>query len=280
MPAAPAPSPTVDLAELRQRLAKIERKGALGGPEPFPLGVEEIDAALGGGLARGALHEVFAARTADAPSASAFSIGLALRAAGKRPLIWVRQDFAGVETGALYAPGLAELGLDPTRLVLVRARDGPDVLRAGEEAARCSALGAVLIEPWGAPKALDLVATRRLSLAAEASGVSLVMIRAGADPAPSAAATRWSVRSSPSTPLEADAPGGPAFAVDLVRARAGPAGRTWRLEWDREQRSFRLAPPLHVGVAAPPAGGQDPEGAGEADGIVVAHERRESLSIG
>ena len=45
------------------------------------------------------------------------------------------------------------------------------MLRAGEEAARCPPLGAVIIEPWGAPKALDLVASRRLALAAALSSL-------------------------------------------------------------------------------------------------------------
>lgn len=45
-------------------------------------------------------------------------------------------------------------GLNPDSFVLMRPRDAQDVLRGGLEAARCAALGAVLIEPVGMPKAL------------------------------------------------------------------------------------------------------------------------------
>ena len=109
------------------------------------------------------------------PPTAGFAALLALRAAAGKPIAWVRQDYADVEAGALHAPGLAELGLDPDRLILVRARNAADVLRAGAEAVRCPALGAVLMEPWGEPRVLDLTATRRLSLAAAGSGVTLLL---------------------------------------------------------------------------------------------------------
>ena len=198
-----------------------------------------MDSALGGGLQRGALHEIFARQIMDEPSAASFAVTLALRAAGEHPVVWVRQDFVGLEMGEIYAPGLAELGLSPDRLILVRARDAPAVLRAGEEAARCPPLGAVLIEPWGNPKTLDLVASRRLALAAARSGVPLFMVRAGGTPAPSAASTRWSIAAAPSVALEAEAPGHPTFAVNLMRDRAGSTGRNWIVEWDRDNRTFK-----------------------------------------
>jgi protein ImuA len=230
---------TVDLEALRRHVSHLERGSSPPAAGTFSTGSRAIDAALDGGLLRGALHEVFARQILDEASAASFAITLALRAAGTRPILWVRQDFVGLEMGEVYAPGLAELGLSPDRLILVRARDGPGVLRAGEEAARCPPLGAVLIEPWGNPKSLDLVASRRLALAAARSGVPVFLVRAGGSPAPSAAATRWSIAAAPSVALEADAPGRPAFDVSLMRDRAGSAGRNWIVEWDRDNRSFR-----------------------------------------
>ena len=155
-----------ELEALRERVLRLERGSSPVADVRFSIGSPAIDAALGGGLVRGALHEVFAEGMAHEPAAAAFAILLALRASGGKPIVWVRQDFVGLEMGEIHAPGLAELGLSPDRLIMVRARDGPSVLRAGEEAARCPPLGAVLIEPWGNPKTLDLVATRRLALAA------------------------------------------------------------------------------------------------------------------
>jgi protein ImuA len=232
-----------ELEALRERVLRLERGSSPVADARFSIGSPAIDAALGGGLVRGALHEVFAEGMAHEPSAAAFAIVLALRASGDKPIVWVRQDFVGLEMGEIYAPGLAELGLSPDRLIMVRARDGPSVLRAGEEAARCPPLGAVLIEPWGNPKTLDLVATRRLALAAARSNLPVLMVRAGGTPTPSAAASRWSVRSAPSCQLsgrqmEADAPGHPCFIADLLRDRAGAAGRGWTVEWNRDRLAF------------------------------------------
>ena len=249
------PVTKADLEALRREVSRLERGSSPVVSGRFSTGSASLDGVLQGGLMRGALHEIFAAGTAAEPSASGFAVALAVRASEARPLVWVRQDFAGVEAGEIYAPGLAELGLSPDRVILVRARDGPAVLRAGEEAARCPPLGAVIIEPWGAPKALDLVASRRLALAAARSNVPLFMVRAGAEPEPSAALTRWRVRAALSTAMEADAPGRPAFDVELLRDRAGAGGRNWIVEWDRDQRTFKDIQALSGGMVSLPAGG-------------------------
>lgn len=187
-------------------------------------------------------------------AASSVAAAFARRAAPReRKIAWVRQNFAGIEAGALHAPGLAELGLDPDALFLVRVRDAVAVLRAGHETARCAALGAVIIEIWKTPKALDFTASRRLSLAAAKSGVTTFLLRASAEPRPSAALTRWRVASGVSQPLAADAPGHPAFDITLLRHRAGVPGRNWRLEWDRDRHLFREAAPLSGAVVALPA---------------------------
>ena len=251
---------TADLEALRREVSHLERGSSPVASGLFSTGSETMDAALGGGLNRGALHEIFARQIMDEPSAASFAVTLALRAAGDRPVVWVRQDFVGLEMGEVYAPGLAELGLSPDRLILVKSRDAPGVLRAGEQAARCPPLGAVLIEPWGNPKALDLVASRRLALAAARSGVPLFMVRAGGSPGPSAAATRWSIAAAPSAALEAEAPGHPAFEVNLMRDRVGSAGRNWIVEWDRDKRAFKDLKKISGGMVSLPAGGPDHAG--------------------
>jgi protein ImuA len=218
------------------------------------LGAPAVDGWLGGGLARGSLHELFAAAPADAAALAGCAAGLACRAADGASMVWVRQGRVETEAGGLAAAGLAELGLAPDALLLVRARDVTAVLRAGLAALRCAALGAVIVEPWGAPRALDLTATRRLSLAAAASGVPCLLLRLAAEPRPSAAATRWRVAAAPSRPLAAHAPGPPAFELTLLRHRAGLAGRSWRLEWDRDAHAFRDLPPPSGAVAALPSG--------------------------
>ena len=198
-----------------------------------------IDAAGVGGIARAGLHEIYAAGTAQIGAATGFAAALALRAAEKRPILWVRQDFLDTETGALNASGLAGLGVDPARFILVRARDAEGVLRAGEQAARCAALGAVVIQPWGEPKILNFTASRRLSLASAKSSVPILLLRAAASPSHSAAMTRWSVQAAPSRALQANAPGLPAFELTLLRRRGGSAGQVLRVEWNRDRKCFQ-----------------------------------------
>ena len=243
------------LTELRKAIAGLEQGASRRGVDFFRLGLPALDAALGGGLACGAVHEVYARRGQDTAAAAGFGLGLALRAAEGRSLVWIRQDFVDAETGSLYGGGLAVFGLDPERLVVVRARDPTGALRAAAEAARCPPLGAALVEVWGDLKVPDLKAGRRLALAAGASGVTLVMIRLGASPAPSTATTRWSVQGAASTPLEANAPGRPAFDAALLRHRAGLGPQTWRLEWNSDRVSFCEPAPLSRFVVSVPAGG-------------------------
>lgn len=236
------------LSDLRRSLAEASLRAGPAATGRVGLGAGEIDAVLSGGLERAALHEVYAAGAADLAAATGFALGLALRAAqgkaaaGERPILWVRQDFVDAETGRVHAPGLNELGLDPARLLLVRARDAESVLRAAAEGARCPALGAVLIEPWGEPRILDLTASRRLALAAEGSGVTTLLLRVAAAEAPGAARTRWRVRPLASRALEANAPGNPAFGLRLLRHRGGVRGdateREWRVEWNRDRCAF------------------------------------------
>lgn len=245
-------------AALRSQLALAGPRGDEAAPVAF--GIDAVDARLGGGIARAALHELFAAHAADAGAAAGFALMLALRGcADGKPVIWLREDRGCRMAGRLHAPGLAELGADPDALYLVGAPDTLALLRAGVDIARCGAVGAVVIEPWGKAPALDLTASRRLAMAAAASGVMTLVLRVDAQPGPSAAQTRWRVASAASTPLGGDAPGLPAFDISLLRHRGGIAGFDARMEWNRDERCFRT--PLSGGVPAVPA-----LGTGAADG--------------
>jgi protein ImuA len=230
---------SASLARLRRRVARIEGARASGGPDRFATGHASIDAWLGGGLARGRLHEMLTEAGEDAGSLAGFATMLALRLGDVRPLLWLRTETAERQTGKLYATGLGELGLHGADLILGLLADDAALLKAANDAARCAGLGALVVETWGDPKQLDLTATRRLMLAAEASGVTVLLLRAAARESPSVADTRWRISSAPSAALAGNAPGSPAFDLELLRRRAGPAGRQWRVEWNRERRAFQ-----------------------------------------
>lgn len=206
------------------------------GHRRFATGHAAIDAAFGGGLGVGRLHEAYGG---EAGAVTGFVAMLALCAGdAARPLLWVRTDAAERAGGRFDAGGFVALGGDPRTLFMARARDDAEALRVAADATRCAALGVVVLELWGAARDYDLTASRRLVLAAASSGVTLLLGRVAADPVPSAAETRWAVRAAPSHPLEADAPGHPRLDLDLLRRRAGRAGLAWRAEWRCDARGF------------------------------------------
>jgi protein ImuA len=229
--------PQASISALKQRIARLNPATAATAEarDLFSLGANQVDQRLGGGLVRSAVHELFA-DGAGVSSAVAFALILALRGGLAKPILWISEERVLRHFGVFYGPGLVELGADPDRFIFVHAPDALATLRAGADSVKCGGLGAVVIQPYGKARALDLTASRRLALAASASGVLTLLLRIGAEPAPSAAQTRWQVKSAPSVLLEANAPGRPAFDLTLLRHRAGIASFTTRLEWDREQQ--------------------------------------------
>jgi protein ImuA len=243
------------LPELRERIRRIERPtAAIHGVLPF--GIAAIDRVLpGGGLARGALHEILGAGgdEEDGVLAAAFTAGILGRLgphstpgmpaqAGGRPgapppagegrgggmVLWClpHQD--------LYGPGLAAHGLDPARIVLVRAPRDAEILWAMEEGLRAPGIAAVV----GEVGTLATVASRRLQLAAERSGIAAFLLRRwrnGGQAArernlPNAAVTRWRIAALPSSPPWGEpGVGRPRWRVELLRCRGGEPG-SWEVE--------------------------------------------------
>lgn len=238
------------LASLRRRIARLERQRSPSNASRIATGHAAIDTALGGGLTLGRLHEAFAIEPDDAGAATGFVTTLACFAARDGPVVWLRE--AETERRApLHGPGLAEIGLDPARLVVGVPETPLDLLRAAAEVVRCAAVSVAVIELWRRPRPLDLTASRRLAVAAETSGVTALLLRIAAEPTPSAAQTRWRVAAAPSAPLEANAPGNPAFDLELTRQRGGPEGLRWQVEWNRETRILADATAPLLGAVAP-----------------------------
>src|SRR4051794_13372818 len=124
-----------------------------------------------------------------------------------KPLLWVQERMAILESGRVHPPGLPSQGL-----IHVQTRDARDALWAMEEGLRCSGLSAVIGEIWGDPKVLDFTATRRLAVAAERSGVPCWLVRLGGTANLSGARMRWrgGGQTAPGNPPDAQAPRAPA----------------------------------------------------------------------
>ena len=217
------------LADLRRSLTQA---GLPPDRPPVGLGVAGADEALGGGLLPGALHEIYAGDWC----AAGFAACLAIRATGRKPLFWVRPDYEALEYGGISPTGLLELGGDPARLVLLASPNATEALAAAADILACSHVGVLVLELSRNPASLDLVASRRLAFAAAQSGVTVLALREGAAEMPSAALTRWQVKSGPSS--SDDDWGEPAFTAQLVRNRLGPTGN-WTMQWDVDHGLFR-----------------------------------------
>ena len=235
------------LNRLRGRIAALEgpaREGnsGAGGDGVISFGLAAVDTHLpAGGLAGGCVHEIADGSASSSKngsgSATAFAAALAGRAQRlqRPPVVWIAPRIDQRES--LYGPGLAAFGLDPAALIVVRVpahgRNGAaQALWAMEEALRTPAIGAVCAEI----DAVDLTASRRLQLAAEAGDTFGLLLRSAGSSAvpPIASTTRWRVTAAPSGPTwPAALLGATRWRVDLLRARGGRPHH-WLLEWHHD----------------------------------------------
>jgi protein ImuA len=227
---------------LASRLSLAWPKGPLGsGQEP--------DWGLPANLAVGALNQVVAGYP-DLPAAYGFlfaltALGLKARA-GPAVLVAARRALAG--HGAPYGHGLAQLGLDVGRLILVETETDKDALWALEETLRSEARPAMVAGALAAGP--DLTASRRLNLAAAPPQTPLVLLcgaQGGAQGGTSAAATRWRIAAAPAARDRFGALAGPRWRVALERSRLGHSmgGQmarpgAWLIEWNHVAHRFRV----------------------------------------
>jgi len=236
------------LDELRARIAHLEHGTRAHSALPF--GIPEIDSHLPqGGLKLGSLHEVAGGGSGAVHGAAAVLFAAGILARLKGPVLWC------LRVRDLFAPALAGAGLDPDCVIYAEAVDEKTVLLCLEEGLRHTGLAAVA----GEISRLPMAASRRLQLAAEASGVPAFVIRRWHTPAdaaefgqPTTAATRWRVSALPSAPLPVAGVGRPRWLVELIRCRAGDCAE-WEVEACDDEGRLAL-PAVLAGRPAAAAG--------------------------
>lgn len=228
---------------LREQVRRLERAHSAqrAGRQAVPLGVAAIDALLpDGGLPTGALHEIEAGPTPSGRVAAhdGAALGFAAFLMGRfaaGTLLWCRQS-SGAFDAPPFAPALANW-FDPARLLVVTARRDDDLFWAMEEGLRCPGIAAVL----GETRAADPTAGRRLSLAAEKSGIPALLLRPEPAPPQSVCATRWRVASALSPDLM-----NARWKVELTRNRFGAPSAaeipSWLVEWNDEAHCLSVVP--------------------------------------
>lgn len=213
------------IAELRRLVRALEGGGST--LATLSLGAAELDAALPwGGLPLAGVQELLGP-AGDGARRGFLAHLLARLAEARGGLLWAQAPQA---EGELYGPGLAGFGLDPARLVLVRAKNPVDALWAMEQGLRARCLGAVI----GDGLLADPIAVRRLQLASEDAGVPLFLLPPGdAAPASPVAVTRWRIASAPAG----------CWQIDLLRCRGG-VPHSWTVERNDASLHVHLAAPL------------------------------------
>src|SRR5471030_877332 len=269
--APPAASPAANDAlglvshALREQVRRLERAHSVqrAGRMAVPLGLPEIDALLPeGGLLTGALHEIEAAPTPSGRVAAhdGAALGFAAHMLGRfnpGTILWCRQPLLGGD--ALPYAATLSAWFNPARLLIVTTRHEEDFFWAMEEGLRTPGVAAVV----GETRAADPTAGRRLSLAAEKSGIPALLLRPQPAPPQSVCTTRWRVSSAPSAVAAAPSPevpgiemlGAARWQVELRRNRFGTPSveemPTWLLEWNDETHHLAVVPQAQYRSASP-----------------------------
>ncbi len=258
----------------------IRRGLAVASPDAFlPTGVERLDAALSGGLPKAALSEIHGLETRNAGAVAGFVLSLvSLILKGQAlPVLWIGTSEIFREAGFPYARGLQSLfGIAPEQLLFSEAPKLTDALWVAEEAAKMTALAAIILEIRGSPQRLDLTATRRLHARAQNAGRPVFLLRQAGEAEPTAAPVRLIVSAAPAAsrrtiagPL-AGSIGRPAFTVSIGKSRTALPGQ-FTLEWNPDEYRFEERRPRQpensVAVVSVSGRGADPA---PAPGTVVA----------
>ena len=228
----------------------------------LPTGVESLDSALAGGLAMGRVH-MLCGRPGHDGALTGFAVALLRRLladgpnkahASQRatadnnrrangPIVWCPAA-AGSASGMLYAAGLAALGLDPGRLLIVDSPSPGQRLAALEDILRTDGLAAVIVEYDGISQSADywMRLARRAQLAAEASGVTGFLL--GWPVAASGFETQWRV--APATPDWTNMDRTTMDRADQLRHSAQHPAQSWHPVWDVELTHARGGRPQAV----------------------------------
>jgi protein ImuA len=289
------------LEQLRQQLQALQRPAGIeDDPGALPLGIAAIDEALGGGLARGALHEIAAPGEAHLAAATGFVLGLS-SLSSPSPRVRGEGAFQRSQTRG-DAPSPARLRSAQAGDLSPRAGRGEEksVVWIAEDMALAESgapygpgLDAFGLAPerlvtvavahrrdllWAMEEALrcravaavigemrhgeiDMVSVRRLSLAAAESGALAFLLRAAPPTDASTAATRWIVGAAPSSFLPSP-------------ERGGSAHRRWSGEGSQEIANADLTPTRRAPrVDLPLAGGGEKESAPRFAATLVRNRR-------
>lgn len=171
----------------------------------------------------------------DLMSADRLAVALGVMATRAGHILWIGTERDGTEVGLPYAPGLMDWGLDPARLLCVRAQNARDALWSAEEGLKTGALAGVILSDVP----MDLVASRRLALAARENQMICLVLATTRTSAP-AAQSRWRVRAEPGAYQNRHRVTRPRISLEAIKDLQRPAH--YRMEFGFERYGIPLHP--------------------------------------
>ena len=201
-------------------------------------------------LQQSGLHEIKPHAYRDTPAALGVALSVIERSLTHRRglVLWCLTSQAAREWGRPYGPGLLRAGLDPSRFLIVEARNAEDAAWALEEGLKSGALIAALAQT-------DIktpLAARRLGLAAQAARTPCLLLSGHGGAGAPGTLTRWRIATEGSAhvPFDASAPGAACWRLSLERCRSGAPGGQFRVE--SGQRACHEPDRVRVAAASPP----------------------------
>jgi len=247
------------VADLRQRLARLEKSSRPVDERPVSTGSPALDRLLPvGGLARGSLVEYLSPGPGSGTGTLALAAAREACASGRALVVVDRSR-------TFYAPAAAAWGIDLSQTLLLQPADEAAQLWALDQALRCAGVGAV----YATCGVLDVRDFRRLQLAAESGGTLGVLVHpARFRGQPSCADVQWEVRTKDEGRRTKEVIGHSSLVirhsawrlrVELVRCRGGPGGQIVELELDETTGIWQDARVSHATHPVPvPAQLADP----------------------
>jgi protein ImuA len=121
---------------------------------------------------------------------------------------------------------LKTFGIDPDQIIFINLKSEKEILWTIEESLKCGGLSAVV----GEINEISFIASRRLQLAIEQSGVTGFLLRRQSKN-PIASVSRWQIKHLASELAEhLPGVGYPRWNVELLKTRNGKPGQ-WQIEW-------------------------------------------------
>jgi protein ImuA len=193
---------------------------------PLTTGLPALDCLPpGGGFACGAVHEVLS----DSGAALLLPLLIVRQAVKRGWVVWCDRS------KEFNPPAAAALGIELSRLLILRPSDGQEETWAVTESLRCRGVSACV----ASTKTLSFLQARRFQLAAEhGGGIGILLRPAQAASQPYAAVTRW---------LATPAPGERKLQrehLKLIHGHGGHIGKTVLLEVNRETDHVRAIPAM------------------------------------